>query len=98
METPASLLERLRQPADQAAWSQFVRLYAPLLYHWAGRLGLREADAADLVQDVLLVLVRKLSPRTAGNLLSRWAHWSAQRTLLPRGPRRLDRRVDFLLW
>jgi RNA polymerase sigma-70 factor (ECF subfamily) len=37
-----------------------VRLYTPLLFHWARRLGLQDQDAADLVQDVLLVLVRKL--------------------------------------
>jgi RNA polymerase sigma-70 factor (ECF subfamily) len=58
--TPVSLLERLRRPAEQAAWQRFVRLYTPLLCHWARRLGLRGADAADLVQDVFVVLVRKL--------------------------------------
>lgn len=58
--TPASLLDRLRRPAEQAAWGRFVRLYTPLLYHWARRAGLRGADAADLVQDVLTLLVRKL--------------------------------------
>jgi RNA polymerase sigma-70 factor, ECF subfamily len=60
METPASLLERLRQPADEAAWGRFVNLYTPLLFHWAGRLGVKSPDATDLVQDVLLVLVQKL--------------------------------------
>jgi RNA polymerase sigma-70 factor (ECF subfamily) len=59
MDTPASLLERLRQP-DQQAWPRFVQLYTPLLYYWSRRLGLQEPDAADLVQDVLLHLVRKL--------------------------------------
>jgi RNA polymerase sigma-70 factor (ECF subfamily) len=60
MDTPASLLERLRQPAPQEAWVRFVELYVPLLYRWARRLGLQEADAADLVQEVLLVLHRRL--------------------------------------
>ena len=60
METPASLLERLREPHSQQAWTRFVQLYTPLLYHWARRLGLHEPDAADLVQDVLVLLVRKL--------------------------------------
>jgi RNA polymerase sigma-70 factor (ECF subfamily) len=31
-----------------------------LLYYWARRLGLQESDAADLVQDAFVVLVRKL--------------------------------------
>ena len=58
--TSVSLLERLRQPADQQAWERFVRLYTPLLYHWARRLGLSSEDAADLVQDVLARLVAQL--------------------------------------
>ncbi|HTU23627.1 MAG TPA: sigma-70 family RNA polymerase sigma factor [Gemmataceae bacterium] len=58
--TPASLLERLRQPDQQLAWTRFVQLYTPLLFHWARRLGLRDDDAADLVQDILTILVRKL--------------------------------------
>lgn len=58
--TPLSLLERLRQPADQDAWSRFVRLYTPLLWYWAKRAGLREPDAADLLQDVFTLLVEKL--------------------------------------
>jgi RNA polymerase sigma-70 factor (ECF subfamily) len=58
--TSVSLLERLRQPGAQEAWTRFVQLYTPLLYYWARRLGLREQDAADLVQDVFTVLVQKL--------------------------------------
>src|SRR5581483_8600497 len=58
--TSASLLERLRQPSDADAWGRLVRLYTPLLLYWARRLGLQYPDAADLVQDVLVVLVQKL--------------------------------------
>jgi RNA polymerase sigma-70 factor (ECF subfamily) len=60
MDTPASLLERLRQPDQEQAWARFVELYTPLFFSWARRLGLHDADAADLVQDVLTILVRKL--------------------------------------
>ena len=60
METPASLLERLRQPGQDQAWARFVDLYTPLLFYWARRLGCQESEAADLVQEVLLLLVRKL--------------------------------------
>jgi len=58
--TPVSLLERLRQPGSDEAWSRFVRLYTPLLYSWAHRAGLQDSDAADLVQEVLTLLVEKL--------------------------------------
>jgi RNA polymerase sigma-70 factor (ECF subfamily) len=62
--TPVSLLQRLRglarSEAAAAAWSEFVELYTPVLYSWTSRLGLQPADAADLVQDVFVILVRKL--------------------------------------
>jgi RNA polymerase sigma-70 factor, ECF subfamily len=58
--TSPSLLERLRQPGDQEAWTRFVKIYTPLLYQWARRSGLPQEDAADLVQDVFALLVRKL--------------------------------------
>jgi RNA polymerase sigma-70 factor (ECF subfamily) len=58
--TSVSLLERLGQSAQTAAWARFAKLYTPLLYYWSRRLGLRDADAADLVQDVFIVLVQKL--------------------------------------
>ena len=59
-KTPASLLERLRQPDDPDAWGRFVQLYTPLLYGWACRRGLQSHDAADLVQEVFLVLSREM--------------------------------------
>jgi RNA polymerase sigma-70 factor (ECF subfamily) len=58
--TSASLLDRLRQPNADEAWSRFVELYTPLLYYWALGQRLGEADAGDLVQEVLLLLLKKL--------------------------------------
>lgn len=60
METPASLLERLRQPQPQEAWDRLVLLYTPLIYSWARQAGLIEEDAADLVQDVFVILLQTL--------------------------------------
>jgi RNA polymerase sigma factor (sigma-70 family) len=51
--TRPSLLIRLRNADDGEAWSQFVEIYVPLIYGTARKQGLKEADAADLVQDVL---------------------------------------------
>ena len=38
----------------------FRRFVHPLLFHWSKKLGLHESDSADLVQDVFLILWRKL--------------------------------------
>lgn len=58
--TSATLLQRVRSPDDRAAWERFVSIYGPLLLCWANRLRLPQRDATDLVQDVLLLLVRVL--------------------------------------
>jgi RNA polymerase sigma factor (sigma-70 family) len=51
--TRASLLVRLRDRHDESAWREFVDVYAALIYGYARRRGLQDADAADLMQDVL---------------------------------------------
>src|SRR6516162_8846467 len=51
--TRVSLLVRLGDAQDAAAWSQFVEIYAPLVYGYGRKHGLQDADAADLTQDVL---------------------------------------------
>jgi len=48
--TRPSLLIRLRDLQDRQAWAQFVELYAPLIYGYARKRGLQDADAADLTQ------------------------------------------------
>jgi RNA polymerase sigma-70 factor, ECF subfamily len=95
--TSVSLLERLRQPGDQEAnWKRFVQLYTPLFYHWARRLGLSSADAADLVQEVFAILVRKLPDFTYDRqrsfrgwlrtvTLNKWRDLRRRRTLVQQG-------------
>ncbi|QDU28367.1 RNA polymerase sigma factor RpoE [Anatilimnocola aggregata] len=58
--TSLSLLDRLSRGSDQAAWSRFVDLYTPLLLAWCKRLGLSDADSADLMQTVFVTLCEKL--------------------------------------
>ncbi len=58
--TSISLLRRLRTPNQEAAWQRFVELYSPLVFHWSRCQGLATPDAADLVQEVLAILVTKL--------------------------------------
>ncbi len=58
--TSVTLLERLRNTADEAAWTRLVDLYTPVLCGLARRCGLGEHDAADLVQEVFATLVTAL--------------------------------------
>jgi RNA polymerase sigma factor (sigma-70 family) len=58
--TRASLLARLGDPQDRAAWQQFVELYGRLVYGFVRQRGLQDADAADLTQEVLLAVSQAL--------------------------------------
>jgi RNA polymerase sigma-70 factor (ECF subfamily) len=60
MDTSVSLLARLRgQPTDDD-WRRLDDLYQPLLRAWMARAGVAASDVDDLVQDVLLVVYRKI--------------------------------------
>src|SRR5207247_1775360 len=50
----------LRQPDDRAAWDELVAVVMPFLYGVARRHGLKDEDAADVIQDVWLTAVRTL--------------------------------------
>lgn len=50
----------MREPANGTSWDRFLQLYTPLLFAFARRLNVYNQDAADLVQEVLTVLVKKM--------------------------------------
>jgi RNA polymerase sigma-70 factor (ECF subfamily) len=58
--TPRSLIDRARAN-DPAAWARLVDLYAPLAHRWCRRLGLNDADTADVLQDVFLSVAAHLA-------------------------------------
>lgn len=58
--TRPSLLARVRDPADAAAWREFEARYRDLIRGYCRRRGLQTADAEDIGQMVLLAMVRGL--------------------------------------
>ncbi len=56
--TRVSLLNRLKDGGDTQAWTAFVRLYGPVIYGFARKRGLQDADAADLMQEVMRSVAR----------------------------------------
>lgn len=58
--THGSLLHGLQQASNEEAWSRFVELYAPLVHGYFRRRQLQDADAADLAQEVLQVVARRV--------------------------------------
>ncbi len=60
LQTSVSLLVRIRDSSNAAAWGEFVDLYGPLLYSCARRHGLQDSDAADLIQEILRNVFRSI--------------------------------------
>lgn len=58
VRTRPSLLARIKDTGDRQAWAEFVDIYAPLIYGFAQKHGLQDADAADLTQEVLGAVAR----------------------------------------
>lgn len=61
--TTTQLLEGLHDPENSAAWAEFDARYRPILLAVARRVGLNDADAADVAQETV---VRFLAEYRAG--------------------------------
>lgn len=78
-------MARLANPADQAAWDEFVSSYQPAVYGYCRSRGLQNADAIDVVQDVLMVVHRKIGewrPSGRRNSFRFWLLRTAHRMCL----------------
>lgn len=51
--TRVCLLTRMKDGANADAWGEFVRQYGPVVYGFARKRGLQDADASDITQEVL---------------------------------------------
>jgi RNA polymerase sigma-70 factor (ECF subfamily) len=64
LSTRLSLIDRLRDPENSAAWSEFNHLYQPLLENYVRKhglkLGMQPSDVEEAVQDVLIGLAKRL--------------------------------------
>lgn len=60
-ETRASLILRLQNPGDVAAWDEFVEVYGEVVFRVAKSRGFQTADAEDLVQEVMFAVARSVA-------------------------------------
>ncbi|HNQ22392.1 MAG TPA: sigma-70 family RNA polymerase sigma factor [Phycisphaerae bacterium] len=72
--TRLSLLERVRDLDDASGWAQFDKLYRPLLMLYARRRGLSPADAEEIAQECLEVLVAKIQGFERRLSFRAWLH------------------------
>jgi len=75
IETRVTLIERVRDQADQAAWSEFFAAYQPLLTAYVRKQGISAHDAADVVQDVFARLVPAMAGFEYDQQRGRFRSW-----------------------
>lgn len=73
--TRPSLLLRIRNADDGAAWREFAEIYGPLIHRFARKQGLQDADAADLAQDVLYAVAGAIGRLNYDRQLGRFRGW-----------------------
>ncbi len=66
-ETDPSLIARVKHLGDEASWAQFLAIYQPVVLRMARRRQLQEADAHDVMQQVLLSIMRSIEGWEPGN-------------------------------
>ncbi|MCC9600127.1 sigma-70 family RNA polymerase sigma factor [Stieleria sp. JC731] len=59
-ETRPSLIVRLPDHGDQAAWWAFVEIYEPFLRHFSRRRGVPESHVNDAVQQILIAIAKSV--------------------------------------
>ncbi len=93
--TRASLLLKLRDPQDHAAWVEFVSLYEPVIYRLVRKAGLRDADALDVMQELLLAVSRSIERWECGREHGSFRGWLRRvtRNLVVSWVRRQQRQV-----
>ena len=74
-ETRESLILRLPSAADADAWHEFVSIYEPFVYRFALRGGLQDADARELVQNVLLAVARAIGRWRCDKTVGKFRTW-----------------------
>ncbi len=74
-ETRPSLLIRVRNPADQAAWQEFVAIYRPVILRIAQHKGMQAADAEDIAQEVLVAVAKAVEQREHDAKRAKFRTW-----------------------
>lgn len=74
-ETCHSLIARVKDPADGAAWTEFLGIYQPVVLRMARRRGLQDADAQDVMQQVFLSISKSIEGWVPGDLQPPFRAW-----------------------
>ncbi|MEL6105771.1 MAG: RNA polymerase sigma factor [Planctomycetota bacterium] len=74
------MIRRIADSGDHEGWDLFVERYGDVLRNWASRWGLHQADQEDLVQNILLELMRNIQRYAPTGRFRGWLRTVARRS------------------
>ncbi len=74
-ETSHSLIARVKDLGDGAAWMEFLGIYQPVVFRMARRRGLQDADAQDVMQQVFLSISKSIEGWVPGDSQPPFRAW-----------------------
>jgi RNA polymerase sigma-70 factor, ECF subfamily len=79
-ETRYSLLARLAVTDDEVAWGDFQAMYQSAIYRYARSYKLQEADALEIVQEVMIAVHRAIKDWKFSGRVGSFRAWLAETT------------------
>jgi len=73
--TTTTILDRLRNPSDDSAWSGFLERFREPIARFAQKQGLRPADAEDVAQETLMAFLESFRKASYDRERGRLSHY-----------------------
>ena len=74
-KTSAAMLEAMRDPNNREAWARFFSRYEKVIGNWCRNRGLQDADADDVTQKIMLILLDEMPEFVYDPAKGRFRDW-----------------------
>jgi len=76
--TRHTLLRRIKDWTDEKSWDEFFNIYSKLIFEFARKAGLNEAEARDVVQETITTVAKQINQFQADDARGSFKSWLLQ--------------------